>query len=124
MRTINILSDPYEFYEVCRDNEWTDSDYEGFDELSMFEGDPDIIRINGQIGFFIYINEVDTVYYYYEEDGEHIDRILIDFFEKRLRIGHCPEYAQNWEWFERHNGIAYRSGCGYVYNIYPLRIAT
>lgn len=124
MRAINILNDPYEFYEVCKENEWTDSDYEDFDALSMFEGDPDIIRINGQTGYFIHVKETDTVYYYYEEYGEHIDRILIDFFEKRLHFDHCPENVQSWEWFENHNGIAYRGGYGYVYNIYPLRIAS
>lgn len=102
MRAINILNDPYEFYEVCKENEWSNSSIDDFDALSMFEGDSDMIRVNEQTGYFIYVNEADTVYYYYEEYGEHIDRILIDFFEKRLRFDHCPENAQSWEWFESH----------------------
>ena len=66
MRAINVIDDGrYEFWELCRDNGWTNDDYENFEELSIFEGDPDMIRINGQLGFFLEYEG--TIYYYFDE---------------------------------------------------------
>lgn len=126
MKAINILDDgAFEFYELCKKNEWTDSEYDDFDALKMFEGDPDMIRVNGELGFFMYISETDTVYYWFEESiGENIDKILIAFFEKRLGREKWNEKFQSWEYFGKNNAIAYRGGCGYLYGIYPLRIAS
>lgn len=52
MRAINILENPGEFYDLCVKEGWTDESEEDFDELAMFEGDPDMIRVNGKTGYF------------------------------------------------------------------------
>lgn len=55
MRAINILENPGEFYDLCVKEGWTDESEEDFDELAMFEGDPDMIRVNGKTGYFFII---------------------------------------------------------------------
>lgn len=121
MRAINILNDPGEFYELCVKQEWTDEPEEYFDELAMFEGDPDMIRVNGKTGYFFELDN--TIWYWFEEYGESIDKILIAFYEKRLNKEYWED-MQSWQYFDTHNAIAYRGGQGYVYTIYPLRIAS
>lgn len=55
MRTVNLITeDSSELYEICKDYGWTDCEYEDFDVLSFFDGDPDMIHINGQVGYFWY----------------------------------------------------------------------
>lgn len=124
MRTINLITeDSYELYEICKENGWADCEYEDFDVLEFFEGDPDMIRVDGQIGYFWYNEENDTIYYYFDEWGHNIGSILRDFYKKRLHKEYCPD-MQSWEYFDTHNCIAYRGGSGYVYSLFPLRIAS
>lgn len=83
MRTINLITeDSYELYEICKENGWADCEYEDFDVLEFFEGDPDMIRVDGQIGYFWYNEENDTIYYYFDEWGHNIGSILRDFYKK------------------------------------------
>lgn len=126
MKAMNITDDgAYDFWELCVKEGWTDKSYDDFDNLSVFEGDPDMIRIEGQLGVFFYHEETDTVWYWFDDWGcsYNVGSILIDFFEKRLGNERWNDNVQSWDWFEKHNGIAYRGGMGYVYGIYPLRIA-
>ena len=124
MRTINLITeDSYELYEICKENGWADCEYEDFDVLEFFEGDPDMIRVDGQIGYFWYNEENDIIYYYFDEWGHNIGSILRDFYKKRLHKEYWPG-MQSWEYFDTHNCIAYRGGSGYVYSLFPLRIAS
>ena len=124
MRTINLITeDSYEFYKICKDNGWTDSEYEDFDVLSFFEGDPDMIHIEGQIGYFWYHQSTDTIFYYFDEWGSRVGSILRDFYKKRLHKERW-EFDNAWEYFDTHNCIAYRGGSGYLYSLFPLRIAS
>lgn len=116
MEAKNILNYSYEFYELCAKEGWTDADYEDFEELSMFEGDPNIIHINGQLGFFIEYEGI--IWYYFDEDNENIDKILLSFFEKRLGKERLDDKFQKWDYFNNHNAIAYRGGCGYAYSFF------
>lgn len=122
MRAVNVIDDGcYEFWELCRNNGWTTKEYDDFDVLEMFEGDPDMIRINGQLGFFFEYEG--TIYYYFDEHRENIGEILIALFKKRLH----KEYwkgMQSWDYFNTHNAIAYRGGQGYSYSIFPIRVAS
>ena len=119
MKAINVAEDGcHSFWELCRNNGWTTADYEDFDVLSMFEGDPDMIRINGQLGFFL--ENGDTIWYYFDEYGENIDKILISFFENRLHREYWKE-MQSWDYFNSHNAIAYRGRQGYSYSIFPIQ---
>lgn len=124
MRTINLLTeDSYELYEICKDNGWTDCEYEDFDVLAFFEGDPDMIHINGQVGYFWYHQSTDTIFYYFDEWSSRVGSILRDFYKKRLHKERW-EFDNAWEYFDTHNCIAYRGGSGYVYSLFPLRIAS
>ena len=73
--------------------------------------------------FYNSVAELRTIWYWFEEYGECIDKILIAFYEKRLNKEYW-EGMQSWQYFDTHNAIAYRGGQGYVYTIYPLRIAS
>lgn len=85
MRTINLITeDSYELYEICKENGLADCEYEDFDVLEFFEGDPDMICVDEQIGYFWYNEENDTIYYYFDEWGHNIGSILRDFYKKRL----------------------------------------
>lgn len=123
MKAKNILNYNYEFYELCVKENLTNEEYDNFDELKMFEGDPDIIHINDQIGFFLYHTDTNTIWYYFEECDENVDKILLIFFKKRLNKEHLNEKFQTWDYFNNHNAIAYRGGCGYRYSIFPLHIS-
>ena len=121
MRTVNVFECDYELYELAVREGWYDGEPEEFDALAMFEGDPDMIKINNDTGYFFYHYDTDTIYYWFDEcfSGFNISAILIRFYEHRLR----KEYydgVQSWNWFDSHDGIAYRGGMGYVYTIYPL----
>lgn len=123
MRTINLITeDSSELYEICKDYGWTDCEYEDFDVLAFFEGDPDMIRIDGQIGYFWYHESTDTIFYYFDEWGSRVGSILRDFYKKRLHKERW-EFDNPWEYFDTHNCIAYRGGSGYLYSMFPLRIA-
>ncbi len=124
MRTVNVCECDYELYELAVREGWYEGDREDFDTLSLFEGDPDMIRVDGQVGYFFHYADNDTVYYWFDEwRGLHnIGAILTRFFEHRLGKEYTED-VQSWHWFDHHNGIAYRGGMGYVYSIYPLRIA-
>lgn len=122
MRTVNVFECDYELYELAVRNGWYDGEREDFDALAMYEGDPDIIKVNGNTGYFFYYEATDTIFYWFDEcfTGFNISAILTRFFEHRLHKEYTPD-VQSWDWFHSaDDGIAYRGGRGYVYTIFPL----
>ena len=47
MRTVNVFENDEELYELAVREGWYDGDREDFEVLSLFEGDPDMIRVDG-----------------------------------------------------------------------------
>lgn len=122
MRTVNVFECDYELYELAVREGWYDGEPEEFDALAMFEGDPDMIKINNDTGYFFYYKPTDTIYYWIDElfTGYNVGAILTRFFEHRLHKEYTPD-VQSWTWWDSaEDGIAYRGGCGYVYTIFPL----
>lgn len=121
----NILDDGgYQFYCYCKRHGWTDgASYDNFDELSFFEGDPDIIKYDGQEGFFFYDENNNTCYYWIEVYGkevQEVEEILRAYItEDRECFNYWDEDTeQTWDYFDKHkNVIAWRGGRGYVYSI-------
>ena len=137
-RFINVLENPFELYDFCKENQYTEC--ETIDEwlidggdLGFFEGDPDMIKVNGETGYFCECGDV--VFYWFDDCfTHHAETILKGFFgafETGITLGGeswikgtlphgCSnnQCLQNWEMWDRiQTGIAYRGGAGYVYTI-------
>lgn len=130
---INVLEDSYPLYEYCKENGFTELDYEDWynngGELGFFDGDPDMIKVNGEIGYFCECG--DKVFYYFDDCFEYnAEMILIAFFGAyRTGItlggeswvsGYDPDEVETIEngwngWDVTETGIAYRGGAGYCY---------
>lgn len=129
MEFINVLEDSYSLWELCKDEGWTECDYEEFDALEFFEGDPDMIKVNGDLGYFCECRG--KVYYYFDDwygSAEDILRKFFETFKTGITLGGeswvsgvNPEGVEDitenhWEtWENMETGIAYRGGAGYVY---------
>lgn len=135
LEIINVCEDSYSLWEYCRENELTDLEYEEWcdngGDLQFFEGDPDMIKLDGETGYFALCG--DKVFFYMDAwDDSRARGILRDFFaggyvghygyySKFIPAKRFPEACQNWDaWDDMQNAIAYRGGCGYIYNILPL----
>lgn len=133
MEFLNVFEDKSDLYEYCKENGFTDSDYENFDELSFFEGDPDIIVLNGNVGYFAECG--DKVFYWIDDCTGYAESMMETFFsnyETGVTLGGYswittshPEGVKkldsdlSWDEFEKLDaGIAYRGGAGYVYRLY------
>lgn len=133
MEFINVLEDSYELYELCKQEEWTTAeDYDEFvengGELAFFEGDPDIIKIDGEIGYFCEMGN--KVFYYFDEfhgEAKSLLKAFFGAFETGISMGgwswlsgENPEGFEDveggWDaWDKISTGIAYRGGAGYSY---------
>lgn len=134
MEFINLLEDSYPLYELCRKNSWTSYEtfekfYQNSGELDFFEGDPDMIKIDGEYGYFFKYGE--TVFYWIEWKHDAAEMMLKKFFATFktgiTRGGESYCYGENppgvvdikkdhWKIWERMDtGIAYRGGAGYTY---------
>lgn len=130
--------DSYDLYQIYVKNEWTtcESYEEWLDcggDWDIFEGDPDMIKINGDVNYFV---KIDNHIFYtaerYNEEGM-IEGILRSFYSngsdrycgyytKYFNDRPVNESIQNWDaWDAMENGIAYRGGAGYSYEIQHLR---
>ena len=104
---------------------------EEFDELSLFEGDPDYIKVMGEEGRgeipFITVKIDDTEIYILcdllLEQFECLDEAtnILEWFiagaENNIEIDN------NWtEWDKVKKGIAYRGGSGYSYRLYAKEL--
>lgn len=133
---VNVLEDCFTLWEYCKENNFTDSDYEDFyqagGDLQFFEGDPDIIKVHGETGFFALCGDV--CFYWFDDWKHEAETILKAFFNsfetgitlggEHYRIGTAPagvvesSEIQNWDaWEKIKTGIAWRGGAGYHYHI-------
>lgn len=139
MQFINVFEDSYPLYELCKAEGWTEcKDYEEFyqsgGELAFFEGDPDMIKVDGELGYFCKYG--DTVFYWFDEWPNHSALAVLekffDTYETGITIGGVgyacgmnPEgvkdvIAENgqrvWDvWEGMETGIAFRGGGGFTY---------
>lgn len=133
MEFINVLENPYPLYELCKDNGWYEGEDEDFDALEFFEGDPDMIKINGEVGYFCKCDG--NVYYWFDNFDGSAETMLKKFFEtyktgvtiggEGYAIGENPEGVVDvhgdgihpiWNiWENMETGIAFRGGGGYTY---------
>ncbi len=137
---INVSENPFALYEWCRDNKFFDDGEETFDDwfnkgedLTFFEGDPDMIKIGDNIGYFF--DDGDKVFYYFfnEDCYEMAEKLISGYcnaFEFHItiggesyRTGSMPKgmgrsVKQSWDtWKLLEYGIAWRGGAGYCYDI-------
>ena len=137
---VDVSEDSFPLWELCKAEGWTDCDYEewmdGGGELSFFEGDPDLIHADGVSGVFAECGE--TVFYWMESDrrevvkkAETMLRAFFGAYETGVTIGgeswkrgKLPAgvddgpAVQSWDaWDKVRDGIAWRGGAGYVYEI-------
>ena len=136
MEFINIFEDSHPLYELCKKEEWTDCEtyeewYNRSGELDVFEGDPDMIKINGSVGYFF--RHGDTVFYLFESFYGDAEKMLRKFFNSYTLGttvgGESICYGKNpwgvtdiiedhWQrWDKMQTGIAYRGGAGYSYYV-------
>lgn len=94
------------------------------DILTFFEGDPDLLRIDGETVLFMdiknYENTDRTVIYLdgsYSVDESEIVKRLTEFYNNECnRIESTQANMDNMQ-----NGIAYRGGKGYTYALYKFK---
>lgn len=134
MEFINVFEDSYPLFELCKKENLTDCKtfdewMESCGELQFFEGDPDIIKINGSQGYFARVG--DKVFYYFDEFYGNAEKMLRKFFSsyktgstlggESICYGSNPwgvvDITENhWErFYKMQTGIAYRGGAGYSY---------
>lgn len=132
MEFINVFEDSYPLFQLCKAEDWTSA--ETYDqwldiggELIFFEGDPDMIKINGATGYFAQWG--DQVFFYFDECCGNAEDMLRAFFAtyktgttlggESWICGQNPEGVtdrDSWEdWYALRTGIAYRGSAGYTY---------
>lgn len=131
---INVLEDSFSLWQYCKENNFTDSNFEDFEELSFFEGDPDIIKVDGEIGYFCKCGN--KVFYYFDDCFTHNSEELLKAFYKDIKTGitlGCNSYIsgslpedfeeiESWNDFEKvSTGIAFRGGAGYIYRLFDCQ---
>ena len=108
-----------------------DLDDEDFEEFSLFEGDPDFIKVNGEQGRgeipFISVNVNGTEIYilsnYYLDcyDCEQEASEILEWFI--MGAENKKEIMNVWEdWDKVKEGIAYRGGAGYFYSLFAKEL--
>lgn len=141
---VNVFEDSYPLYELCKSNGWLgdctksyDDFYNNGGELGFFEGDPDMIKIDGRTGYFCECQG--KVYYYFDDfTGECLEMLQKFFgtYETGITLGGVGyAFGDNpdgvvdiyggikdcrkryiWDvWDETEYGIAFRGGGGYSY---------
>lgn len=134
---INVLEDSYTLWEYCVANDFTEMEYEEWSErggdLSFFDGDPDMVKVDGWTGYFCECG--DKVFYYFDDCFDHTAEVMLRAFFEAFRTGitlggeswvsgENPEGVSDvdgdyiWdEWDSLETGIAFRGGAGYWYRI-------
>lgn len=142
MEFYDVAEDCYPLWELYKKNKWTDCNFDEFENesecLDFFEGDPDMIKIDGRLGYFAKLG--DKVFYYFDNDDLHphkhfVEDMLRKFFstyETGISLGgegyaiglnpqgvydvHGDGNSPIWDkWEKLETGIAYRGGGGYSY---------
>lgn len=90
-----------------------------FDALSLLEGDPDILRCDGYIQYFISVEVNDVRYVLTSDELSDAEREMLEcFFSDDFRNRFCQQ-GYTWDYFNRQQrAIAYRGGSGYLYSIW------
>lgn len=137
LKIVNVLEDSFPLWEYCNENGLTDLTYDDWSEnggeLQFFEGDPDIIKVHGDTGYFCRCGN--TVFYYFDDcmthDAWYILKAFYMAFETGVTLGGYHKISgklpagvsdnkciQNWDaWEKIQTGIAWRGGAGYTYYI-------
>lgn len=138
LEIINVLEDSYSLWQYCKENDFTSEDFETWynngSELAFFEGDPDIIKINGETGYFCKCGN--KVFYYFDDCQSNTSwKTLKDFYSdiktgitlgcNSYMTGRLPEGFEaiegKWNEFEKlENAIAWRGGAGYFYSFWNI----
>lgn len=112
---IEFYPELWDFMEL-KDDEYYEEDY-----LTLFEGDPDMLKIDDYITYFMDLTVNDTKYIITNSDEPDDFEILKKFFSDDFKESFETTEPNNWEsWEQLNNGIAYRGGKGYVYTIWKL----
>lgn len=106
-------------------------DIEVFDTLSLFDGDPDFIKVFGEVGRgeipFIEVTVNDTTIYilssYYMEYYGCFDK-AVEVLEWYIGgAKNSKEIDNDWDdWDTVKEGIAYRGGQGYLYGLFAKEL--
>lgn len=131
LKIVNVLEDSFSLWEYCNENGLTNLNYDDWrengGELQFFEGDPDMIKVRGDIGYFCRCGN--TVFYYFDDsmtnEAWYILKAFYMAFETGINhkiSGKLPagvsdnKCIQNWDaWEKIQTGIAWRGGAGYTY---------
>lgn len=138
LKFVNVYDDDSALYDYCKANGLTSAEsyedfYESGGELAFFEGDPDMVKIGGYVGYFAKCGNI--VFYYLDEfygDAKALLTAFFNAFNTGITLGgesylngtapigfDSSDEIQNWDaWEKIENGIAYRGGAGYSYKIY------
>lgn len=134
VKCVDILEST-DFYYYCKRHGLTcGKGVDEWDDLAFFEGDPDMIKYKGRLGFFYFDKGNSTCYYYLEvlwDEKDEVERILSSFCSNLREYyepyassewDDCsPDEIQNWKaWDKMQNGIAYRGGSGYIHGIHDI----
>ena len=137
---INVSENPIELYDWCVENKCLNDDENDYDswfqnngDLRFFEGDPDMVKIGKEIGYFFDTGDKVFLWMFDEDCYDAAEKLVSAYcnaFESKVtrggesyRIGSMPNGMQsttenNWHTWEKLNfGIAWRGGAGYVYDI-------
>ena len=92
----NVAEDSYPLYLYCKENQFTSAEsydefYENGEELQFYEGDPDMIKLNGEIGYFADCGE----YMFYYFDGDQNDCNIIEEMLKQSLSHEACELVEN-----------------------------
>lgn len=124
----NLTEGEFKYLDELFDISEEIDEFGEFDELSIFEGDPDYIKVFGEVGQgeipFIEVTVNDTTIYI-------LSSILVehyDCFDKAVEIlewyiggaENSKEIDNNWNTVKE--GIAYRGGSGYTYSLYAKEL--
>lgn len=105
---------------------------EDFDVLSLFDDDPDFIKINGENGrgkaMFIDVKIEDVTIYilispsYYGYGYEDAVNVL-EWFINGAKNDFMDALNNSWnDWDKVNKGVAYRGGSGYYYSLYAKEL--
>lgn len=123
---INVLENPSELYGYMKKYDFLDEDApeempEDFDELSWFEGNPDIVKFDGQRGYFdfspVASKREQICFVWFDCCGDEWDKI-VNLLQKFWNDELEASKSQTWSGFDLlKDGVAYHGGCG-SYSIY------
>lgn len=90
-----------------------------FDGLKYLEGDPDIMRCDGNKTYFMSVELNGTKYVLVHQEISETEKEMLEHFHHDDFKQHFSTLPSSWDAFETaSNAIAYRGGSGYCYTIW------